>query len=267
MGTIREHKIIFYSKIGIGSDNMKIVGTIVNQDINLIGLLIKGKPSEFGVSQDSKYMMRPFDVEDVKSLIRGKKIKDYKIDKNGNIVGENKKLSDLPMFDSYGNPVDKRIEIRSAIEDNGNLAGAVIFFPSTGMEKKLKLDDLSKVYNYCEPVNFTLRSKDNGYYFTGKDNTRKEDIPVIDRAGVSKKKVIDVVYQDLSVNSANRDKIGYKGDTDEILEIPSKIEKGGQGYIIKEISARAFQNCSNILSIKIPDTVEEIYQRPRKGER
>ena len=32
------------------SDTMKIVGTIVNKDISLTGLLIKGRPSEFGNS-------------------------------------------------------------------------------------------------------------------------------------------------------------------------------------------------------------------------
>ena len=138
---------------------MKIVGTIVNKDMVLQGLLLKGRPSEFGNSMGKEYVMAPFKLSEVKSLIKEGKIKEYKVNEKGNIEGVNKKLSDLPMYDNKGNFLDKRMEIRSAIVDNDNLIGAVVYFPLIGKEKKLKVDDLSLFYEYFIKINTTLKIK------------------------------------------------------------------------------------------------------------
>ena len=61
---------------------MKVVGTIVNNDMFLVGLLIK-KKSERVNSGDLGYLLKPVKIEVVKKLIRENQIKDYKIDEKG----------------------------------------------------------------------------------------------------------------------------------------------------------------------------------------
>jgi len=255
---------------------MKIVGTIVNKDMSLQGLLLKGKPSEFGY-EGSKYLMKPFKLSEVKKLIKSKKIKDYKLNNKGNIEGVNKKLSDLPMYDSKGNFIDKRIEIHSSIEDNGDLVGAVIFFPATGQEKKLKLDDLSMVYEYCEPTNFTLRNRDNSYYITGKGDTKKEDIPVIEKKSmpssqnkveksiVGSEKVVsmkgeksNIEYIPFKITQKNRHLIGYKDAKNEELVIPETFEHDGKYYKVNSIGREAFKNCTGLTSVVISNSIISI---------
>ena len=173
---------------------MKIVGTIVNKEMNLIGLLVKCKPSEIGVDLKESYIMRPFKLDDAKKLIKSNKISDFKIDKKGNIVGKNnKKLSDLPMFDSKGNFVDKRIQLMKAIEIDNKLAGGQVLFLANNSSKKLKMDDLVFIYNYCDATNFILKNRDDNYFITGKGEIKKEDIPV-EVKEQKKVKQEDVVY-------------------------------------------------------------------------
>ena len=161
---------------------MKIIGTVVNNEMNLIGLLVKAKPEELGYKGGKDYIMAPCDLNDVKKWIKDGKIKEYKVNKDGliDIVGYNsKKLSTLPMYDTNGNAVDKRIEMQTAIEDEGYLVGGTVLFLNSGLKKTLKLKDLQYVYNYCESTNFILKNRDGNYYITGKAGKKKEDIPII----------------------------------------------------------------------------------------
>ena len=232
---------------------MKVVGTIVNNDMFLVGLLIK-KKSERVNSGDLGYLLKPVKIEVVKKLIRENQIKDYKIDEKGSIVGINKKLSDLPMYDINGDFIDKRIEIRSAIEENGKLIGVVVAFPATGQEKKLKVEDLATIYEYCEPVNFTLRNRDNSYYITGKGDTKKEDIPVIER--VSKDKAEN--YIPFEITADTRYIIGYKDIDNEDLVIPSTFEYNNKKYKVVSIADNAFDGCYKIRSVVLPEGVQKI---------
>lgn len=239
---------------------MKIVGTIVNKDMLLQGLLLKGRPSEFGNSIGKEYMMAPFKLSEVKSLIKEGKIKDYKINEKGNIEGIGKKLSNLPMYDSKGNFLDKRMEIRSAIEDSGNLVGAVVYFSLMGKEKKLKVDDLSLLYEYFEATNFGLRERDNKYYLTGKGETKKEDIPVIDKSSTNK--ILNNGFVSFEVIKENRHVVGFKGIENEKLVIPQRFNYKYISYEVVSIGDNAFDNfndnCKNLISVVIPDGVKSI---------
>ena len=239
---------------------MKIVGTIVNKDMLLQGLLLKGRPSEFGNSIGKEYMMAPFKLSEVKSLIKEGKIKDYKINEKGNIEGIGKKLSNLPMYDSKGNFLDKRMEIRSAIEDSGNLVGAVVYFPLMGKEKKLKVDNLSLLYEYFEATNFGLRERDNKYYITGKGETKKEDIPVIDKSSANKS--LNNGFVSFEVIKENRHMVGFKGIENEKLVIPQRFNYKNISYEVVSIGDNAFDNfndnCKNLISVVIPNGVKSI---------
>lgn len=161
---------------------MKIIGTVVNNEMNLVGLLVNAKPEELGYKGGKEYIMAPCELNEVKKWIKDGKIEEYKVNKDGIIdaVGYNsKKLSTLPMYDTNGNSVDKRIEMQTVIEDEGYLVGGTILFLNSGLKKNLKLKDLQYIYNYCESTNFILKNRDGNYYITGKSGKKKEEIPVI----------------------------------------------------------------------------------------
>lgn len=233
-----------------GVDNMKIVGTIVNKNMVLTGLLIKAKPEDFGFS-GSQYLMKPFKLDEVKQFINKGKIKDFVVDNKGDIVGKNnKKLADLPMFDSRGNPVNKQFEIRSIVEDEERMVGAVVFIPAIGEEKKLKIDDLSKIYNYCDATNFVLKNRDNNYYITGRGETKKEDIPIIK----SSKNTIDFI-----ITKDNRELVGYNPkEFMQCLDIPSIFHKNGRNYKVVGIAESAFFDVNNLRDVFLPETIVEI---------
>lgn len=246
--------------------------------MNLIGLVIKGKPIEFQMSNKDTWMVLPKSLKDVKEYIQMGLLKDFECDLKGNIVANgNKKLSDYPMYDKNGNIVNKEIKINTIVKKDGLLIGAVVLFIGTGEEKKLKLDDLLRVYEYCEPVNFTLRNRDNNYYITGKGDNKKEDIPVIEKKDIlsveGEKEKIE--YISFEITKENRHLLGFEKLPNPNNKIPRTFEYEGKYYKVTSIGKGAFENyfqffiededgigegdrSSFISSFIIPDTVTNI---------
>ena len=229
---------------------MKIVGTIIDRNLRLVGLLLKGKPSEFGFSGGKEYSINPFKLDEVKELIEKGKIKDYKVNEKGEIEGINKKLSDLPMYDTKGTHGDKKMELRATIERKGALLGAVVFFYISGKEKKLKLEDLIRVYEYFEPTNFILRNRDNNYYITGKGEVKKEDIPVIEK---DFEKTIETIPY--TITKEDSDYFIKNFIKDSVLEIPETFTRNGKTFRVIGIDDLAFVEKNEILQVSISDSV------------
>ena len=77
-------------------------------------------------------------------------------------------------------------------------------------------------------------------------------------AGCSDTYTKAIVPSNFSINSSNREKVGYTGVENETLVIPAVFEDGGRWYKVTSISDFAFQSCVNLTCVIIPDSVTTI---------
>ena len=68
----------------------------------------------------------------------------------------------------------------------------------------------------------------------------------------------ELVPQDFTVTSNNREMVGYTGEENENLVIPAVFEDNGTWYRVTTIGDDAFIECSNLASVTIPDSVTSI---------
>ena len=159
---------------------MKVLGTIIDKGWGLVGLMLKGKPSELGLNGNKDWMISHFSIEEAKRLIKKCKSCDFSVDEKGNIKSNSsKQLKDLPMYDLEGNPIKNDIQIESLIERNGVIVGGYIILPILNEKKKVRIEDIQNLCTYFNPTNFSVRVRDNVPYITGKGDTKREDIPIV----------------------------------------------------------------------------------------
>ena len=68
----------------------------------------------------------------------------------------------------------------------------------------------------------------------------------------------ELVPQDFTVTSNNREMVGYTGEENENLVIPAVFEDNGTWYRVTTIGDSAFGECFNLTSVTIPDSVTTI---------
>ena len=159
---------------------MKVLGTIIDKGWGLVGLMLKGKPSELGLSGNKDWMISHFSIEEAKRLIKKCKSCDFSVDEKGNIKSNSsKQLKDLPMYDLEGNLIKNDIQIESLIERNGVIVGGYIILSILNEKKKVRIEDIQNLCTYFNPTNFSVRVRDNVPYITGKGDTKREDIPIV----------------------------------------------------------------------------------------
>lgn len=64
-----------------------------------------------------------------------------------------------------------------------------------------------------------------------------------------------IIPTDFTVTNANRNLVGYTGIEEENLVIPAIFEENGTWYRVVSIGAYAFESCTNLMSVTIPDSV------------
>lgn len=157
---------------------LKIVGTIVNAELMLIGLRIKyDNGAELNVALGD---LQKTGLSNNQMIIQGTTLK----------LLNNFKLSQVPMAIYMGGdnftPINNSIEIIGR-ENNGTEDTAYVVKTPTGQQAKVNLPSLRQLNNLFKPVNFIVnrRADNNKIYITSKPGYPKiSDLPIV--SGVAK---------------------------------------------------------------------------------
>ena len=76
--------------------------------------------------------------------------------------------------------------------------------------------------------------------------------------GATGTSTFEVAVVDFTVTSSNRNKVGYTGSSNETLTIPTAFQDGAVWYRVVAIDSQAFNGCTGLASITIPDSVTYI---------
>ena len=68
----------------------------------------------------------------------------------------------------------------------------------------------------------------------------------------------DVTVKEITLTKSNRSEYGYRGTADEHLTLTPPYKLGGVWYKITEIDDSAFEGCTNLKSITVPESVKRI---------
>lgn len=73
--------------------------------------------------------------------------------------------------------------------------------------------------------------------------------------------VVYTYYTELTLTSSNRSWVGYTGASNQSLNIPGFFKRGSTTYKVVAIGNECFWNCSDLVSVTVPDTVKTIGER------
>lgn len=260
----------------MGGIYMKIVRTIVNKKLELIGLVLKGTSQELGLRSDKKWCIIPYNLEQAKRKIKKYGCADFEIDTQNNIVSKGyKKLYDIPMVDENGNDIMYTLNLKKIIKkSNNSIYGVLVYVPEIDYSFKISLIDLKYLAFYCKPQNFSISIKENNISIKGKNGVSINEIPVeykdkfekgsSKNKETKKKKVINLIY-DLHPNCLwiypNKDK-GYKMNyslIDIILDSALYEEFTKHFYIDGEIFTIDELSVDGVSKIPENDITVELY--------
>ena len=165
---------------------MKIIGTIVNSNLTLIGLRVEGKAYEFGGFDDN---MQVHDVQ-INELMQNK-FKNSQLDcRNGRLSEVNNfKLKALPM--RMWNPntstmvdINNNIKLYKRVLVNGKLEG---FEASVGdIHGAFRTNNLIQLAGWFNTDNFVARFTDGKAFLAGKPGCSLDKLPAIERGNGAK---------------------------------------------------------------------------------
>ena len=161
---------------------MKIIATIVNPNLTLVGLRMQGKASEFGGFGNEEQI---HDIQ-IRELIQ-KKFKNSQLDCRSGALRElnNFRLKNLPMLLWNPNnnpqlaPFDNTITLHKRILINGELQG----FEATvgGVKGAFRTNNLIQMSGWFKTTNFVVRYVDGKAFIAGKPGSPLESLPVVER--------------------------------------------------------------------------------------
>lgn len=162
---------------------LEVTGTVVDYNLSLVGLILKGAANEFG-EVGSQKVERVFSLQECKRWLPH--CKNFTI-KAGKIVATTKKrLNDLDMYEatslSYHVPVDKGISLTSKIVADGKIIGFDVYSNYNKQTNRYRYQDVVTLCGWFKPTNFIVKFTEDGKAFiSGKPGVmRLDDLPTIE---------------------------------------------------------------------------------------
>lgn len=229
---------------------LEVVGTIVNNQKSLVGLLMEGKPADFGeLGTDSK-VRKPVVLDVAKKLLH--KCKNFTI-RGGKIAGvtEKNRLSYLQMYDSNGNEIDNEMNLVKKLVTDGKIIGFDVWTKFNDSVARYRYQDVVTLSGWFKPGNFIVKYTEEGKAFiSGKPGKMKlDDLPTEEilkpskRAAARKDKAVQnpAVNKRTGVIDTNRVDNVMKNSLD-IFTILDAINNCGGLVIYLEDSDNGYTN-------------------------
>jgi hypothetical protein len=213
---------------------IKLTGTIVNTERNLVGFMITGTDKDFGGYASTSTITKS---ESIASLIQRKFQNSQIAVVNGKIVEKgNFKIHDLPMalLNKRGNeysfiPVgNKMILTQRYMENDENIGFRVKF--EDGSEDNITYTNVLVLSKWFKPGNFVIRSLSNGKQFiAGKPSVLTlNDLPAVDMSTRQPKSQEESAKRTKSGAKHTENKINGSVETGfDILDLYDFIETNG----------------------------------------
>lgn len=158
-------------------DMLEVVGTIVNEQRTLVGLVIEGKPADFGEIGTGK-VRKPIEIASAKKLLHN--CKNFTVS-GGRIEGvkEKNRLCYLQMYDLAGNEVDNEIDLTKKIVTDGKIIGFDVLTKFNKSMARYRYQDVVTLCGWFKPGNFIVKYTSDGKAFiSGKPGKMKlEELP------------------------------------------------------------------------------------------
>lgn len=175
---------------------VEVVGTIVNERNMLVGLVIEGKPSDFGEIGGNEDVKKALSLDMAKRLLHN--CKNFKIEAGRIIQKGKKRLSDLPMYNN-GVVVSNGMYLLSRITADDKIVGFDVKLDTNDAPMRYRYQDVVTLSGWYRPQNFVVKFLEDGKAFiSGKPGVMKlEDLPEVKtiqqsrRAAASKERAVN----------------------------------------------------------------------------
>lgn len=212
---------------------MKILGTIVNGKLNIVGLTISGKASDFGKIGNTE------EVQDIAiQEVLARKFVNNQIDCTQGKIRELGKfrLRDVSMKMLHDNgqitPVDNSLKLKTRLLTEGKLAGFEVEL--LGKTMKFKTDDIIRLSSWFRPDNYMIAVRNDSEdrvrpYITGKPGHAISKLPEreLGVGGTAPKKTRNRTIQ--SSDSRGSSVANPDFDIVELFDIVNNLN----GYVVK----------------------------------
>lgn len=221
---------------------MKVVKTIVDKNLRLIGFVLEGKVSEFG-GIGTEVIQRNLTIQELSKL--GFKNSQIKVTDNSVDCFNGFKISSIGML-VYDNQqfteIDNSMTVTKRVLVNGKLRGFEVY-RGDGITAKYTYENVIRLANYFKPTNFILKRTAKDKIFIAGKGCRIEDLPEIEIGNTKE--------------TGKRSRVS--GGSKESSEVAGEIEYSGNLLGLYDL----IKSCNGII-IKLPDESYESRTTPKE---
>lgn len=154
---------------------IKLVGTVVNENLRLVGMVFSGNPRYFNELSPSKEITKVVPLEGSAELFS--ECKNFKL-VNNTITSVNGKdsLNELQVYTTKGDKLDNRMRLTKRVIEDDKVAGYEVTF-QFGVVRKFRTADIIKLAGYFRPDNFIVKVRESGVFLTGKAGQSLNTLP------------------------------------------------------------------------------------------
>jgi len=186
---------------------IKLTGTVVNNNLKLIGLAFKGSPKDFGEVSMEKELVKLVELNKCAPFINSSS--NYKM--VGNVItaiNGRDTLSQLDMYNMSGVQIPNGVALTKRILSDDKLLGFDLDF-EYGDKKRFKYDHVVTLSQWFKPLNYMIRTRNDKSFIAGKGMTLN-DLPSENLGGNKDNKKSKVTRdishgdrRDIDVNKVN----------------------------------------------------------------